>query len=140
MKQSQPASPQIDKAIATGATLSSIINAVINGAIQWYLLAGHAPLPMTVEHQRGTHGVRRRGLSGSQSRHDPNGRRLHDRKATEAAILPLGVIVTFAVIWQRVFGSIFVSLTSAVVILGVIAGLVAAMVNYMTIRAATARP
>jgi hypothetical protein len=51
----------------------------------------------------------------------------------------LGVIVTFAVLWQRIFGSILVPLAAAVLILSLVAGLVAAMVNYMTIRAAVAR-
>lgn len=51
----------------------------------------------------------------------------------------LGVVVTFAVPWQLMFGSIVVPLAAAVLILGLVAGLVAAMVNYMTIRAAVAR-
>jgi glucan phosphoethanolaminetransferase (alkaline phosphatase superfamily) len=45
----------------------------------------------------------------------------------------LGVIVTFAVFWQRVLGSILVPLAAAVIILGLVAGVVAAVVNYMTI-------
>jgi hypothetical protein len=48
----------------------------------------------------------------------------------------LGVIVTFAVLWQRMLGSIVVSLPVAVLILGVLAGVVAFTVNYMTARAA----
>jgi hypothetical protein len=46
----------------------------------------------------------------------------------------LGVIITFAVLWQRVLGSILVPLAAAVVILGLLAGIVAAVVNYMTIQ------
>lgn len=45
----------------------------------------------------------------------------------------LGVIVTFAVLWQRVLGSILVPLAAAVIILGLVAGVVAAVVNYMTL-------
>jgi hypothetical protein len=51
----------------------------------------------------------------------------------------LGVVITFAVLWQRMFGSILVPLSAAVLILGLVSGLVAAMVNYMTIRAAMSR-
>jgi hypothetical protein len=29
--------------------LSGVIDAIINGAVQWYLLSGHAPLPLTVD-------------------------------------------------------------------------------------------
>jgi hypothetical protein len=46
----------------------------------------------------------------------------------------LAVIITFAVLWQRVLGSILVPLAAAVVILGLLAGIVAAVVNYMTIQ------
>ena len=46
----------------------------------------------------------------------------------------LGVVITFAVLWQRAFGSILVPREAAVVILGLLAGIVAAMVNYMTIQ------
>ncbi|MEE4161025.1 MAG: hypothetical protein V2I25_00865, partial [Woeseiaceae bacterium] len=42
---SMPTEPEILK----GAALSGVINAIINGAIQWYLLADHAPLPLTVD-------------------------------------------------------------------------------------------
>ncbi len=48
--------------------------------------------------------------------------------------LTLGVVITFAVLWQRVFGSILVPLATAVVILGLLAGIVAAAMNYMTIQ------
>jgi ABC-type branched-subunit amino acid transport system permease subunit len=48
----------------------------------------------------------------------------------------LGVIVTFAVLWQRSVGTILVSLPIAVLILGLVAGVVAGVVNFMTVRAA----
>ena len=143
-----------DPAIVKGAALSGIINAVINGAIQWYLLAGQASLPLTVD-----------GITNEE--HTVFGAAVPlavslamiltavaytTVKAPKPPFYPaflwmtvkhgffaLGVIITFAVLWQRVFGSILVPLGAAVVILGLIAGLVAAMVNYMTIRAAVAR-
>lgn len=140
--------------IAKGAAVSGIINAVINGAIQWFLLAGHGPLPLTVD-----------GIT--QDEHTVFGTAVPlavslamiltavaymTVKSPKPPFFPsflwmtvkhgffaLGVVVTFAVLWQRVFGSIQVPLSAAVVILGLVAGLVSAAVNYMTIRAAVAR-
>lgn len=145
---------QGESAIVKGAVFSGIINAVINGGIQWYLLAGHAPLPLTVD-----------GITNDE--HTVFGAAVPlavslamiltavafmTVKSPRPPFYPgflwmtvkhgffaLGVVITFAVIWQRIFGSILVSLPAAVLILGLVAGLVAAMVNYMTIRAATIR-
>ncbi|MEE4162505.1 MAG: hypothetical protein V2I25_08330, partial [Woeseiaceae bacterium] len=123
-------------------------------AIQWYLLADHAPLPLTVD-----------GITNDE--HTVFGAAVPlavslamiltavaytTVKAAKPPFFPvflwmtikhgffaLGVIITFAVLWQRILGSIEVSLGAAVVILGLVAGAVSAMVNYMTIRAAVAR-
>ena len=51
----------------------------------------------------------------------------------------LGLVLTFTVFWQCIFGSIEVSLAMAVVMLGIVAGLVSGVVNYMTISAAAQR-
>lgn len=50
-----------------------------------------------------------------------------------------GLIVSLAVVWQRVMGTVTVSLMPGLIILGLIAGLVAAAVNFMTIRASLLR-
>jgi hypothetical protein len=154
MAEAHAASTGMDRAIAKGAVLSGVINAVINGAIQWYLLAGHAPLPLTVD-----------GITNDE--HTVFGAAVplavslamiltavayKTVKPPKPPFYPvflwmtikhgffaLGVIITFAVLWQRMLGSIVVPLAAAVVILGLVAGVVAAMVNYMTIRAAAAR-
>jgi len=143
----------LDKDIAKGAAVSGVINAIINGAIQWWLLAGHSPIPLTVD-----------GITNDE--HTVFGAAV-PLAVSLAAILTavawttlekprppfyptflwltvkhgffaLGVIVTFAVFWQRIFGSILVSLPVAVIILGLLAGIVSALVNYMTIRASLA--
>lgn len=154
MSAAHPVSAPNDRAIAKGAVLSGVINAVINGAIQWYLLADYASLPLTVD-----------GITNEE--HTVFGAAVPlavslamiltavaymTVKAPKPPFYPtflwmtvkhgffaLGVIVTFAVLWQRVFGSILVPLSVAVLMLGLIAGLVAAMVNYMTMRAAAER-
>ncbi len=46
-----------------------------------------------------------------------------------------GVIVSIAIVWQRVMGSVLVPLIGAVAVMSVVAGLVAGTVNYMTIKA-----
>lgn len=154
MSAAHPVSAPNDRTIAKGAALSGVINAVINGAIQWCLLADYASLPLTVD-----------GITNDE--HTVFGAAVPlavslamiltavaymTVKAPKPPFYPtflwmtvkhgffaLGVIVTFAVLWQRTFGSILVPLSVAVLMLGLIAGLVAAMVNYMTMRAAAER-
>lgn len=135
--------------IAKGAALSGVINAIINGAIQWYLLSGQAPLPLTVD-----------GISSDEhtvfgaavplavslamiltavayTTVKPPKPRFYPTflwMTIKHGFFALGVVVTFAVLWQRVLGSIVVPLEVAVVILGLLSGIVAAAVNYMTIR------
>jgi hypothetical protein len=48
-------------------------------------------------------------------------------------LFALSAVAATAVVWQRVMGTVEVSLGTAVLVLGIIAGLVAAVVNYMTI-------
>jgi hypothetical protein len=48
-------------------------------------------------------------------------------------LFAFGAVVTTAVIWQVTMGTVEVGVGTAVLILGAIAGVVAAMVNYMTI-------
>ena len=50
-------------------------------------------------------------------------------------LFAFGAVVAAAVIWQRTVGTIEVGLGTAVLVLGIVAGLVAAIVNYMTISA-----
>jgi hypothetical protein len=143
-----------DSSILKGAVISGIINALINGAIQWYLLAEQAPLPLTVD-----------GITNEEQTVFDAAVPLAVSlamiltvvacmtvKASKPPFFPtflwmtfkhgffaLGVLVTLAVIWQRIFGSILVPLSAAVLILGLVAGVVGAMVNYMTIRSALSR-
>ncbi|MEQ8966955.1 MAG: hypothetical protein RID91_14125 [Azospirillaceae bacterium] len=58
--------------------------------------------------------------------------------AIKHGFVALGIVITIAVLWRRFLGSILVPVPLGVVILGIVAGLVSAMVNYMTIRACVA--
>jgi hypothetical protein len=139
-------------AIAKSSALTGIINAAINGTIQWFVLAGHAPLPLTVDAISNTeHTVFGAAVPLAVSLAVILTAIAYTTvKAPKPAFFPtfvgiilkhgfftLGVIVTFAVIWQRTLGSILVPLWAAVVILGLISGLVSATVNYMSLRALT---
>ena len=44
-----------------------------------------------------------------------------------------GIITSLAVLWQKYMGTVEVSLVSAIVIIGVIAGIVSAFIQYLTI-------
>lgn len=46
--------------------------------------------------------------------------------------MAFGAVVAAAVVWQRLMGSVAVSVPAAVVVLGVIAGVVAATVFWLT--------
>jgi hypothetical protein len=134
--------------VAKGAIVSGAINAVINGAIQWYLLSGHGPLPLTVDSiSTDEHTVFGAAVPLAVSlamiltavayttvkRPKPRFYPTFLWMTIKHGFFALGVIVTFAVLWQRVLGSILVPLAAAVIILGLVAGVVAAVVNYMTI-------
>lgn len=143
------ASPSAHRAtVVKGAIVSGVINAVINGAIQWWLLAKHAPLPLTVDgitnEDHTVFGaavplavslamiltaVAYTTIKGPRPRFFP----LFVGLVFKHGFFALGIIITFAVLWQRIFGSILVPLSAAVLILGLVAGIVSALVNYLTI-------
>lgn len=110
--------------------MSGVINAIISGGIQWYLVADHAPLPMTVDgitnDEHTVHGaavplavILAMILTAIAYKTDkrpkppffPTGVWL----TVKHGIFTLGIIVTFAMFWQRLLGSMFVSLPVAVV-------------------------
>jgi hypothetical protein len=137
--------------IMKGAVVGGVINAVINGAIQYLILRGHeGPIPMTVD-------------SISTDAHTVLGSSVPlavslamiltavaystvkvPRKpffpttlwlVIKHGIFTFGLVVAGAVMWQRIVGTVEVSLVTTVVFLGIVAGLVAGIVNYMTINA-----
>lgn len=137
--------------IFKGAVISGVINAVINGGIQFFLLRGHdGPLLMSVDAiSAGTHTVLSAAVPLAVSLAMILTAVAHwTLKAPKKPFVPttlwlvikhgvfaFGAIVAGAVIWQRFAGTVEVSLVTAVVLLGIVAGVVAAVVNYMTISA-----
>lgn len=136
--------------ILKGALVAGGINAVINGAIQAYLLHGTGPVALSVDSiAAGTHTVLSAAVPLAVSLamiltvvayltlESP-------RKPFVPLVLWLvvkhglfafGAVVAAAVVWQRLAGTVEVPVWTAVVLLGVVAGTVAAVVNYMTILA-----
>jgi hypothetical protein len=152
--ETSSATPPSEEEIRKGALLSGAINAVINGGIQWYLLAGEGPLPLTVDGiTNETHTVFGAAVPLAVSLAMILTAVAYTTvKAPKPPFYPtflwmvvkhgffaLGLVITFAVLWQRFVGSVTVSLAVAVVILGLVAGAAAAIVNSMTIRAAVGR-
>ena len=135
--------------ILKGATICGVINAVINGAIQYFILKGHeGPIPISVDAiSTDAHTVLGSSVPLAVSLAMILTAVAHwTFKAPRKPFLPttlwlvikhglfaFGSVVALAVVWQRVMGTVEVGLGTAVVILGVVAGLVAAIVNYMTI-------
>lgn len=139
-----------DHKVLKGAIIGGLINAIINGAIQLYLLKDHAPVPLSVDGiTNDAHTVFGAAvplavslamiltvigyltLKEAKKPFWPDVLWLtvkHD-------LFAFGLIVFGAVVWQRVMGSVSVSLIMAAAILSVVAGLVAGMINYMTIYA-----
>jgi len=134
--------------ILKGAAMSGGINAVINGGIQFFLLRGSGPMPLTVDSiGTETHTVLGSSVSLAVSLAMILTAVAHFTvKVPKKPFVPttlwlvikhglfaFGAVAATAVVWQRVMGTVEVGLGTAVLVLGSIAGLVAAIVNYMTI-------
>ena len=145
-----PADPADTPQILKAAILSGVINAVINGAIQFFMLRGHDSIPMSVDAiSAGTHTVLGSAVPLAVSLAMILTAVAHwTLKAPKKPFVPttlwlvvkhgifaFGALVAGAVVWQRVVGSVEVSVATAVIVLGLVAGLVATLVNYQTLSA-----
>ena len=154
MHQNPTASVPHDAQILQGAVTTGISNAVINGAIQWFLLRGQVSIPLSVD-----------GITNDQQTvlgtavplavsiamiltvvgylllKAPKRRFLPDVLwlTVKHGVFAFGLTVAGAVVWQRLMGSVPVSLTTAVVLLGVVSGVVGGLIQFMTIRASLLR-
>ena len=140
--------------ILQGAVTTGISNAVINGGIQWFLLRDQVVIPLSVD-----------GITNDQQTvfgtagplavsiamiltvvaylllKAPKRRFLPDVLwlTVKHGVFAFGLTVSGAVVWQRLMGSVPVSLATAVIVLGVVAGLVGGVIQFMTIRASLLR-
>ena len=137
------------KELVNGALKTGFINAFINGGIQYFLLKEKAVIPVSVDSITNETAtvlgtavplaitlsilltlIGYFTLKGNKIPFFPNAFWLiikHD-------FFIFGVITSLAVVWQKVMGTVEVSLLTAVVIIGLIAGLVSAIINYLTLK------
>ncbi len=144
--------PMTSDQIMRGALLSGVINAIINGFIQYFLLRGTAPIPLTLDSiSGGSHSVLGGAVllavsmamiltavthftvKGPKKPFVPTTLKL----VIKHGLVTFGTVVAVAVLWQWVFGTVEVGLAFAVILLGFMAGVVAASVNYLTIAEIT---
>lgn len=138
-------------ALRRAAALNGVANAVINAAIQAFLLRGHGPVPLTADAISSTDhtvlsgavplavslamiltGIGWLTLKGTKRPFLPDMLVLIGKHG----LLAFGIVVTGAVVWQRLVGTVTVDVPVAVIVLGLIAGVVAGFVHYFTIKAA----
>jgi hypothetical protein len=129
--------------------VGGVANLVINGGIQFFMLRGETPLPLSVD-------------SITNEEHTVLGAAVplaislaviltvityFTLKEAKPPFFPkvfwmvlqhgfftFGVITALAVLWQRYVGTVEVGLWPAVLITGLIAGVVSAVINYLTIE------
>lgn len=133
------------------ALMNGVINVVINAAIQAWLLRGQGPVPLSADAISSTSHTVLSGavplavslamiltaigwltLKGPKRPFLPEILLL----IAKHGVLAFGILVTAAVLWQRAVGTVSVPVWVVVIVLGLIAGLVAAVVQYYTALAA----
>lgn len=131
-----------------GALIGGAINAIINGVINWFQVKGKTELFLTVDAITNTEHTVLGGavllatslaailtLIGYFTVKLPDKPPFYPKAlvlTVRNALFAFGVMVTLSIIIQRVFGSIVVSPFTGVMIVALVAGVVAAVVDYMT--------
>ena len=133
-----------------GALVTGLINAVINGLINWFQVKGHTGILLTndsitnkVPTVMGGAIILAFTLSvimatiGYFTLKIPNKPGYFPKAfllTFRNAFFLFGVFITLAILWQRLMGSIEVSPVISAVIVGIIAGLVAGVTDFLTKR------
>jgi|SRR5699024_769893 len=133
-----------------GAITTGIINAIINGAIQYFLLKGTTPIPISVDSiTNNVHTVLGTAVplavslamiltvvSYFSTKEEkvpffPSGFWV----VLKHGFFTFGVVTALSVVWQRIFGTIDISLLWAVVMIGFIAGIISGIIEYLSLNA-----
>ena len=141
-----------NKHLIKGAVTTGVINAFINGGIQYFFLKDKGLIPISVDsitnNELTVLGtavtlaislsilltiVAYFGIKEKKKPFFPTTLWL----SIKHGFFTFGVITSLAVLWQRYMGTIEVSLISALIIIGLIAGIVSAVINYLTLREST---
>ena len=132
-----------------GAFLTGVINALINGGIQYFLLKGNTSIPISVdsitnnvETVLGTAVmlaitlsmiltiVASFGIKGKKAAFFPTTFLL----TLKHGFVTFGILTSLSVLWQKYMGTVEVSLVFGLILIGVIAGIVSGFVNYFTLK------
>lgn len=137
-------------ALLKGAVTTGVINAFINGGIQYFFLKGHAPIAISVDSITNNDktvlgtattlaitlammltAVAYFGIKEQKAPFISTGLWL----VVKHGFFTFGVVTSLAVLWQRYVGTVTVELITALVVIGIIAGIVSGVVNYLTLKA-----
>lgn len=134
--------------VLQGAIINGIINGVINGGIQWFTFKNHTAIPLSVDSIRNDQFTVLGGavflavtlamiltfiafFSVKKEIRPSITKRIWT--ILKHGFFTFGVITGLSVLWQYYFGTVEVSALTATILVGSIAGIVALVVNYMTI-------
>lgn len=131
-----------------GALIGGAINAVINGLINWFQVKGKTDLFLTVDAITNTEHTVLGGavmlatslaailtLIGYFTLKSKNKPPFYPKAlglTLRNTFFAFGLMVTIGVLVQRIFGSVEVTPITSVILVGIIAGFVAGIIDYMT--------
>lgn len=137
------------QALMKGAVITGVINAIINGGIQYFFLKDMDSIPISVDSITNNDAtvlgtavtlsitlamiltlVAYFGIKEKKAPFFPTTLWL----TIKHGFFTFGVLTSLAVLWQKYMGTVEVSLISALVIIGIIAGIVSGIVNYLTLK------
>ena len=145
---------QLNAKLLKGAVLTGIINAFINGGLQYFFLKKHSAIAISVDSITNNEDtvlgtsvilsitlamiltlVAYFGIKERKSPFFPTALWL----TIKHGFFTFGILTSLAVLWQKYMGTVEVSLVTALIIIGVIAGFVSGIVNYLTLSECTLR-
>ena len=138
-----------EKILVRGAITTGIMNAVINGGIQYFLLKDRSSILVSVDsitnNEETVLGlavtlaitlsmiltmVAYFGIKGKKVPFFPTTL----LRTIKHGFFTFGVLTSLAVLWQKYMGTVEVSLIVALITIGVISGIVSAVINYLTLK------
>ena len=144
----------INTKLAKGAVLTGVINAFINGGIQYFFLKQYTSIAISVDSITNNKDtvlgtsvilsitlamiltlVAYFGIKERKSPFFPTALWL----TIKHGFFTFGILTSLAVLWQKYMGTVEVSLVLALIIIGFIAGIVSGVVNYLTLSECTLR-
>ena len=143
---------QNQQKLVKGALITGVINALINGGVQYFFLKDFTIIPISVDSITndtatvlGT--AVTLAISLSIILTIVAYFSIKEKKVSffptafwltiKHGFFTFGVITSLSVLWQKKMGTIDVSLTAALLIIGLIAGLISTIINYLTLKECT---